>query len=233
MHTQEVVTTIDDQRFVGSVVFDTSSTERRPGILMVPNWMGPTQGSLDKAKHIAAMGYVVYMADLYGESIRPTNNDEAGKAAGAVRSDRPMMRQRMQHQLSVLKNLAEQTPLDPEHVAAIGFCFGGGCVLELARSGATVNGGVVSFHGNLDTPNPELAAGLKSPIMVLHGADDPLVPPEMVADFWQEMAGAPVNVAFIAYQGAVHSFTNPAAAMKGIAEYHADAAKRSMIAMDQ
>lgn len=219
---QVVDTSFEGTDFKGTVVWNDASDASRPGLLMVPNWMGPTAASLDKAKAIADMGYVVYMADLYGVDTRPQNSDEAAAAAGAVRADRPLMRRRMNHQLEVLAGLAASTPLDPERLGAIGFCFGGGCVLELARSGAEL-GGVVSFHGNLDTPDPNLAEQITTPILVLHGADDPFVPQEQVQAFMLEMAKAPVDVRFVALAGAVHSFTNPDAAMAGKAEYDARA----------
>jgi dienelactone hydrolase len=176
------------------------------------------------------MGYAVMMADVYGTDVRPANADEAGKAAGALRSDRALLRGRTKAALAAMKaNLPPNA--DPSKVAAIGFCFGGGAVLELARGGEPL-AAVVSFHGNLDTPNPADANNIKTPILVLHGAIDPYVPPEQVAAFEKEMNEAKVDWQLIAYGGAVHSFTNPQANTVGKADYHPKAAARSFRAMD-
>ncbi len=117
------------------------------------------------------------------------------------------MRDRINGGVQVLQNYQLT---DPKRIAAIGYCFGGGTVLELARSGANIQG-VVSFHGNLDTPNPEDAKNIKSKVLVLHGADDPFVPQEQVQGFEREMRQANVDWQLISYGGAVHSLTNPEA----------------------
>lgn len=221
-----VDTVIDDQPFSGTIVYDDSSTTPRPGVLMVPNWMGPTAASLEQAKLIAGFGYVVYMADLYGSAIRPKDAGEAGKAAGAVRADIALMRKRMNHHLALLKEKSATLPIAPTQVAAIGFCFGGGCVLELARSGAEL-AAVVSFHGNLNTPNAEDAKHIATKILVLHGAVDPLVPPEQVAAFEQEMNAAKVDYQLVSFGGAVHSFTDPYAAAPGRSQYDERTAQRA------
>ncbi|GGA94698.1 dienelactone hydrolase family protein [Agarivorans gilvus] len=221
--------TMADKQFESTLVYD-DSQQQLPAVLMVPNWMGPTSGSLDKAKKIAAMGYAVMMADVYGTDVRPANADEAGKAAGVLRSDRALLRGRTKAALAAMKaNLPPNA--DPSKVAAIGFCFGGGAVLELARGGEPL-AAVVSFHGNLDTPNPADANNIQAPILVLHGAIDPYVPPEQVAAFEKEMNEAKVDWQLIAYGGAVHSFTNPQANTVGKADYHPKAAARSFRAMD-
>jgi dienelactone hydrolase len=136
---------IEGKTFEGYLIYD-NATGKQPGLLMVPNWMGPNEQSLEKAERIAGTGYVVFMADMYGADVRPSNADEAGKAAGAVRSDRPLMRMRAQKGLEQLLAKATETQMDTNSIGAIGFCFGGGTVLELARSGAELDG-VVSFHG--------------------------------------------------------------------------------------
>ncbi len=225
---QEVAMTtqIDGSSFAGTIVYDDATDEKRPALLMIPNWMGPTASSLEKAKLIAGFGYVVYMADMYGADIRPQNSGEAGKAAGAVRADIPLMRKRMNHHLSLLKSQAASLPINPQQIAAIGFCFGGGCVLELARSGADL-AAVVSFHGNLNTPDAADAQQIKAKVLVLHGAVDPVVPPEQVAAFLQEMEASAVDYQFHAFGGAVHSFTNPDAAAVGRSHYDERACKRS------
>ncbi len=221
-----VSTQIDGKNFSGTIVYDDKSDKKRPALLMIPNWMGPTTDSLEKAKLIAGFGYVVYMADMYGSGVRPKDSGEASKAAGAVRADIPMMRKRMNHHLSLLKDKASTLPINKKHIAAIGFCFGGGCVLELARSGAELDA-VVSFHGNLNTPDATDAKRIKSKVLVLHGAIDPVVPPEQVQAFHKEMDDAKVDYQLVSFGGAVHSFTNPKAKALGMSHYDERTTKRS------
>jgi dienelactone hydrolase len=174
---------------------------------------------------------VVFMADMYGKAVRPKNADEAKAAATQVRGDRPLMRKRAQAAVEVLKAQTAQVVLDVSKLGAIGFCFGGGAVLELARSGAELKG-FVSFHGNLDTPNPSDAQNIKAPVLVLHGADDPAVPQEQVDGFIAEMKAAKADWQLVSYGGAVHSFTSPVANVPGRNEYHPVVAARAFKAMD-
>ncbi|MCF7907446.1 MAG: dienelactone hydrolase family protein [Candidatus Omnitrophica bacterium] len=190
----------------GYLAYDDSIKEKRPGVLVVHEWTGINDYIKQRVNQLAEEGYIAFAADIYGKSIRPQNKEEAAKQAGIYRADRKLMRRRVQAGLACLK----KNPItDPSRIAAIGYCFGGGVVLELARSGADVEG-VVSFHGNLDTPNPEDAGMIKAKVLVLHGADDPHVPMRQVKDFEREMDRANVDWRMVSYKGAVHSFTNPA-----------------------
>jgi len=222
---------IDGEAFEGMLIYDDSVSGPRPGLLMVPDWLGVTENSAEQAELVAGDKYVVFMADMYGKALRPSNAQEAGAAAGAVRGDRALMRKRAQAAVEVLKAQAEQVALDSGKLGAIGFCFGGGAVLELARSGADLQG-FVSFHGNLDTPNPADAQNIKAPLLVLHGADDPSVPPEQVEGFIAEMKAANTDWQLVSYGGAVHSFTNPQANTPGRNQYHPQVAARSYRAMN-
>ena len=228
--TSKVTYDIDGQPFEGMLVYDDSVTTPRPGLLMVPNWMGPTDNAARKAARVAGTRYVVFVADMYGRDIRPSNTEEAAAAAGAVRGDRALQRQRALAALDVLR-AQEQVPMQAHQIGAVGFCFGGGSVLELARAGADV-GGVVSFHGNLDTPDPEDARAIRAPVLVLHGADDPYVPAEQVRAFEAEMRNAEVDWQLVSYGGAVHSFTDPTANAPGEAEYNARVAGRAFDQMN-
>jgi dienelactone hydrolase len=221
---------IDGEAFEGLLVYDDAVTEPRPGLVMVPNWLGVTDKSAEKAARAASDKYVVFMADLYGKAVRPSNPDEARAAATAVRGDRPLMRKRTQAAVDVFKAQGASL-LDASQMAAIGFCFGGGAVLELARSGADLKA-FVAFHGNLDTPNPADASNIKAPVLVLHGADDPAVPQAQVDGFVAEMKAAKVDWQLVSYGGAVHSFTDPYAKVPGRNEYHPVVAKRSFEAMN-
>jgi dienelactone hydrolase len=222
---------IDGEAFEGMLIYDDSVSRPRPGLLMVPDWLGVTESSARQAELIAGDKYVVFMADMYGKAVRPSNAQEAGAAAGAVRGDRALMRKRAQAAVEVLKAQAKQVALDTDRLVAIGFCFGGGAALELARSGADLQG-FVSFHGNLDTPNPADAQNIKAPVLVLHGADDPSVPSEQVEGFIAEMKAAKTDWQLVSYGGAVHSFTNPQANTPGRNQYHPQVAARSYRAMN-
>jgi dienelactone hydrolase len=147
---------------------------------------------------------VAFAPDIYGKGVRPKTPEEAGKQAGIYRADRALMRRRARVGLQVL---ADRPNVDARRLAAMGYCFGGGVALELARSGAPIRG-AISFHGNLDTPNPADAKNIKGRILVLNGADDPMVKPEQIAAFRAEMKAAKVPYKFVSYPGAVHGFTN-------------------------
>ncbi|MBD3218366.1 MAG: prolyl oligopeptidase family serine peptidase [candidate division Zixibacteria bacterium] len=189
----------------GYLAWDDSFGANIPGVMVVHEWTGINDYTKQRVEMLAKMGYVAFAADIYGKGIRPKNTDEASKQATIYRSDRELMRARAQAGLNYLRELDLS---NPTKLAAIGYCFGGGVVLELARSGAEVNG-VVSFHGNLDTPNPEDAKNILGKLLVQHGAADPYVPHEQVMAFWDEMNNAGVDWYMTAYGGAVHSFTNP------------------------
>lgn len=196
-----------------------------PAILVVHNWMGLTQLTKDRCEELARHGYVAFAADIYGKGVRPANAQEAGQQAGKYRSDRGLLRARAQAALDYVSGLEL---VDANKIVAIGFCFGGGTVLELARSGADV-AGVVSFHGNLDTPDVEDAANITCKVLVQHGADDPYVPMEQVTDLHAEMSAHGVDYQVVLYGGAVHSFTNPGAGddkSRGAA-YHERTANRA------
>ncbi|WP_439888691.1 dienelactone hydrolase family protein [Pseudomonas sp. MBLB4123] len=222
---------IDGVAFEGRLIYDDSVSTARPGLLMVPDWLGVGENAEQQAALVAGDRYVVFMADMYGKAIRPANAEEAGTAAGAVRADRALMRKRAQAAVEVFKTLGDEVALDAGRLGAIGFCFGGGSVLELARSGAPLRG-FVSFHGNLDTPNPADAQNIRAPVLVLHGADDPSVPPAQVGAFMAEMKAAQVDWQLISYGGAVHSFTNPQANNPERNQYHPRVAARAYRAMN-
>ncbi|HEU0152017.1 MAG TPA: dienelactone hydrolase family protein [Arenimonas sp.] len=216
--------------FDGYLVYDADEDDRRPGLVMVPNWMGVTDAAVEKAKQLAADDYVILLVDMYGRGVRPANADEAGKAAGAVYADREALRGRINAALDVLKGSSAKTPLDAAQLGGIGFCFGGAVVLDLARSGADV-AGVVSFHGNLSTSIPAQPGDVKASLLVLNGADDGYVPAEQIATFQQEMTAAKADWQFVNYAGAVHCFAEADANSPGC-QYQPLAAKRAYAAME-
>ena len=227
---RELAYRLDGADFIGTLVYDDAGAARRPGIVLVPNWLGPTPAAIEQAKRVAGQDYVVLVADMYGAKVRPKSDDEAGAAAAAVRSDRPLLRSRVNKAVDVLIEQADQAPLDTGRLGAVGFCFGGGSVLELARSGRKVRG-VVSFHGTLDTPLPAQKGKIPAAVLVLHGADDPYVPAADVAAFEAEMRAAGADWQLTAYGGAVHSFSEPEANSPGEAQYHPLVARRAFAAM--
>jgi dienelactone hydrolase len=213
----------------GYLAWDDATATKRPGVLVVHDWMGISDQTRKEADKLAALGYVAFAADIYGKGVRPTDPKSAGEQAGKFKGDRKLLRARARAGFDVL---ARQKLVDATHLAAIGFCFGGTTALELARDGAPLVG-VVSFHGGLATPTPADAKNIKGKVLVLHGADDPNVPADEVAAFQKEMRDANVDWQFIAYGGAVHAFTVPAAGndnSKGAA-YNAKADARSWQAM--
>lgn len=215
--------------FDGYLVYDDAG-DKRPGLLMVPNWMGVTDAALERAKSLAGDDYVILLVDMYGRGVRPANTDEAGKAAGAVYADREALRGRITTALGVLRDAAGEAPLDAGRIGGIGFCFGGAIVLELARTGADVDG-VVSFHGNLSTTMPAQPGAVKASVLVLNGADDSYVPAEQIAGFQQEMTAAGADWQFVNYSGAVHCFSEAEANRPGCM-YQPVAAKRAYAAME-
>lgn len=221
----EVVTYKEgDTTLEGFVAYDDSVHGPRPGIVVVHQWMGLGDYEKKRAQMLAELGYVAFCADIYGKGVRAANPGEAGKLAGQYKGDRALLRKRVQAALTELKKRPE---VNGQKVGAIGYCFGGTTVLELARSGADV-AGVVSFHGGLSSATPADAKNIKARVIALHGADDPFVPAEEVAGFEKEMRDAAIDWQLVSYGGAVHSFTDWGAtgAMKG-AQYNAKADARS------
>lgn len=229
MHTELIEYRHGDTVLEGYLAYDDARKGARPGVLVVHEWWGLNDYARNRAEQLAELGYIAFALDMYGKGVRLKTPEEAGSFAGRYKADRPLMRARAQAGLDVLK---KHELTDPKRIAAIGYCFGGTTVLELARSGADL-AGVVSFHGGLGTPAQEDARNIKGKVLVLHGAADPLVPPQEVAAFQDEMRKANVDWQMMFYGGAVHSFTNPQSGndpSKGVA-YNEKADKRSWEAM--
>ncbi|MGE5283858.1 MAG: dienelactone hydrolase family protein [Actinomycetota bacterium] len=213
----------------GYLAYDAAIRGKRPGVIVVHEWFGQTSYERKRAEQLARLGYVAFAIDMYGKGIRAKDGKEAAALAGKYLGDRKLMRSRAAAGLDVLRKRPEA---DPARLAAIGYCFGGTTVLELARSGAAL-ASVVSFHGGLSTPTPGDARNIKAKILVLHGADDPLVPSKDVEAFQEEMRKGGVDWQFVYYGGAVHRFSNPAAGndpSTGLA-YNERADRRSWEAM--
>lgn len=202
----------DGETFRGHLVYDDAQDDPRPGLVMVPNWMGVTDEAIERAKAVAGDDYVVLVADVYGKDRQPKDSGEAGKLANALRGDdRGPLRARMQAAVDALKAQAGQVPLQADRIGAFGFCFGGTAVLELVRAGATL-AGAVSLHGGLAPGAQSPTAGsIASPVLVLNGADDRAVPNEDIVAFGNEMDAAGADWQFVNFSGAVHCFAEPSA----------------------
>jgi dienelactone hydrolase len=206
------------------------SAEPRPGVLVFHEGLGLGEFAMERARRLAGLGYVALAADMFGERRQARNLQEVTTLVGGLRAEPTRLRARGR---AALETLASLPQVDAQRLVAIGFCFGGSVVLELARAGADLKA-VVSFHGVLATKMPAVTGGVKASVLVLTGADDPLAPPDQVADFENEMRAAAVrDWQVISYGNTLHGFTNPAAdgSMLRSALYNAQADRRSWASM--
>lgn len=212
MQARPVEWTLDKTAFRGVLVYDDAGG-KRPGLVMVPDWKGVTDASVDKARHVAGKDYVILVADVYGKDVRPKDDAEALAQVQKMYADRSALRARVAKALEVLKAQAGRAPLDVTKLGALGYCFGGATVLELARSGADI-AGVVTFHGGLDTSMPARKGTVKASLLVLNGADDKSQAGN-IAGFEKEMDDAGADWTFVNFSGAVHCFALPTAHSPG------------------
>jgi len=226
MQQREIEWQLDGTIYSGVLVYDDQGVERRPGIVMVPNWRGITASAIEQAAQMAGTEYVVLVADVYGKTVRPANNAEAGAAAQPLLANRQILRTRAAAALDALKAQAGSAPLDANKIAAVGFCFGGSTVLEMARAGLPL-AGVVSLHGGLSTPLPAAAGSATVPVLVLNGAADTAVSREDIIGFGEEMDRAGADWQFVNFGGAVHCFAEEGANSPPNCVYHPQAAQRA------
>jgi dienelactone hydrolase len=217
-----------DTVMIGYIAYDDSISGKRPGVLVVHEWWGHNDYARKRARMLAELGYTALAVDMYGDGKQASHPEDAGKFASAVRKNMPMAEARFNAAKDLLKN---HKTVNPDKIAAIGYCFGGGLLLELARRGLDLDG-IVSFHGSLATQNPAGPGDIKTKVLVCHGAADPFNKPEAVAALKTEMKNANADFTFKEYAGAKHSFTNPDADNFGKKfnlplEYNAKADKQS------
>lgn len=195
----------------GYLAYDSKIKGKVPGILVVHEWWGLNDYARRRARMLAELGYTALAVDMYGEGKEATHPDDAGKFSSEVMKHFDTAKARFTAAEEFLK---KQPTVDPGRIAAVGYCFGGGVVLNMARQGADLKG-VVSFHGRLGAIKPAEPGAIKARILVLHGGDDKFTTPEQIEAFKKEMADAKADVHFIVYPGAMHSFTNPDATAYG------------------
>jgi dienelactone hydrolase len=224
----EVSYQVGDTTMKGYLATDPAKKGPRPGILVVHEWWGLNDYARKRARMLAELGYTALAVDMYGNGKQATHPDDAGKFSGELRKNMPVAEARFKAAMELLKS---QPSVAGNEIAAIGYCFGGGVVLEMARRGLDLKG-VASFHGSLGTAEPAQAGKVKAKVLVLNGDADPFTKPEQITAFKQEMQNAGVDFEFIGYPNAKHSFTNPDADSYGQKfnlplAYNAEADKKS------
>jgi dienelactone hydrolase len=210
------------------IAYDDTIEDRRPAVLVSHAWAGRNDFVAEKAKKLAQLGYVGFALDMYGKGILGNDVEENAALMQPFIDDRPMLQQRITAALNTVKLLPW---VDDSKIAAIGFCFGGLCVLDLARTGADIKG-VVSFHGLLGAPGNTQSNKILAKVLALHGSDDPMVPVDQLLALQNEMTAAKVDWQVHSYGHTMHAFTNPEANDPDFGTvYQPDADRRSWIAM--
>jgi dienelactone hydrolase len=230
MQTRDVDYRCEEVNLRGYLAWNENSAGKRPGVLVFHEGLGLGEFAMDRARRLAELGYVALAADMFGDRRQARNLQEVATLVGGLRATPEKLRARGRAALATLAALPQ---VDPNRLAAIGFCFGGSVVLELAREGADLRA-VVSFHGVLATKMPALSGAVKASVLVCTGAEDPLAPPDQVADFENEMRKAKVrDWQLISYGNVLHGFTNLAAdgSMMRTALYNEQADRRSWASM--
>jgi dienelactone hydrolase len=212
----------------GYLAYDENIKGKRPGVLVIHEWWGLNDYARKRARMLAELGYTGLAVDMYGEGKEAIHPDDAGKFSSELMKNFDVAKIRF---IAAMDFLKQQATIDPTRIAAIGYCFGGGVVLNMARQGIDLKG-VASFHGSLNAVKPAQVGNVKAKILVLHGGDDKFIPTEQIEAFKQEMKSAGAYFQFISYPGAVHSFTNPEADALGkkfnmAIAYNADADLKS------
>lgn len=230
LKTQTIEYQDGDVTLEGYYAYDDKITEKRPAVLVAHDWSGKNEFACKKAEKLAELGYTGFALDMYGKGIIGKTKDEKVALITPFMQDRFVLQKRIAAAFETIKKL---DTVSTSNIGAIGFCFGGLCVLDLARSGAEVKG-VVSFHGLLNAPDNIANPHITSKILALHGFDDPMVTTDQIISFGQEMTHAKADWQFDIYGNAMHAFTNPEANDKAFGTvYNEKADSRSWIAMKE
>jgi dienelactone hydrolase len=225
---REVEYKAGDVTLKGLLAYDEALSSTRPAVLVVHEWWGHDEHARNSARKLAKEGFVALALDMYGEGHQAHHPGDAGKMSSEVGGNMPVMKARFN---AAREFLGKQQNVDPTRIAAIGYCFGGFVVLEMARAGEDLRG-VVAFHGDLSTKIPAQPGKVKAEVLALNGAADPFSPPAQVEAFEKEMDAAGVQYKVVNYPGVKHSFTNPKATGNGKKfnlplEYNAEADRES------
>jgi dienelactone hydrolase len=216
----------------GALIYDENVSGKRPALLMAPNWMGMTNDAIERGRLIAASRYVVFVADMYGAGTRPANFAEAADLANPLRADAVEQRKRIRAAFEAMIAEGQRRTLIDERRAAVGFCFGGGNVLELARDGADI-AAAVSIHGDLKTALQAGKGAVKAALLVAHGAPDPVAPKVDRDAFEAEMDAAGAKWQMVLFSGVLHAFTDQGADVPGVAAWDEPAARQTYALMHQ
>ncbi len=226
MHVEQVTYELSRKKYVGALVYDESVKRPRPALLMCPNWMGMRQQAIDRAALLAGDRYVVFAADMYGEGIRPNDFAEAAALANPLRDDPAEAKRRVRAAYDTFLRLGKERGLVNDQRAALGFCFGGGNVLDLARAGADVQA-VVAIHSDLKTKAPAKPGDIKAALLVIHGAPDPVTPKADRDAFEAEMDAAGAKWQMLLFSGIFHAYTDEESNMAGVAVYDEPATRQT------
>jgi dienelactone hydrolase len=200
---EEVKYRVDTVELKGYIAYQDNVEEKRPGVIIVHEWWGHNQYVRERADMLAELGYTAMALDMYGNGVLAEHPEDAGKFSGAVMSNMSVAQSRFDAAMDMLKR---HPSVDPEKVAAIGYCFGGSVALTMANAGKDLDA-VAAFHSGVQLPIMP-GEDLKAKVLVCNGADDPFISPESVTAFKEAMDAAGADYKYVAYEGAVHSFTS-------------------------
>jgi dienelactone hydrolase len=230
MEAETISYRIAGREHAGVLVYDKAITTRRPALLMAPNWMGVTAAAIERARLIAGDRYVVFVADMYGTEKRPKDFNEAAAMSEPLKTDAVEGRRRIRAAFDAMLAEGEKRGLTDQRRGAVGFCFGGGNVFELARDGADL-AAAVCIHGDLHTAAPASAGAIKAKLLVLHGSADPVVPKTHRDEFEAEMDAAGAKWEMLLFSGVLHAYTDIGMDVPRIARYDEHATRHSYALM--
>lgn len=218
---------VDGERFSSELIYDERVRTKRPILLVAPNWFGVTAEWTERTRVLAGDRYIGFLVDVFGDGKRPTNRAEAAAMANAQRADRPAWRRRLAAALQRAIDEGEQRGIaDGSRRAAIGFCFGGGGVFELARAGAEIQA-AISVHGDLTTSLPAAPGAIKAAMLAIHGSEDPIAPKARRDAFEAEMQSCGAKWQMLVFGGLYHSFTDVGIDVPPEAQYNEAAARQT------
>lgn len=232
MAVETITYQVGGKTFIGKLVYDDSVKTKRPLMLMAPNWCGVSEEAVTRTQKMVGSKYIGFVADMYGDGQSCGGPPKAAELADGVRGNTDERRKRIVAAMDTLIAEASKRGIaDTTRKAAVGFCFGGGNVLELARAGADVQA-IVCLHGDLKTPKPAKAGDIKGAVLIAHGSKDPAVPKADRDQVEAEFDAAQVKWQMLVFGGLLHSFCETEANVPGIAMYNEPAARQTYTMID-